>query len=133
MSHVTTLINRVKNLEKRKKLRSEEYLNRIVNIVEYITFHTDCTEDEKVEALKILEKYKLSYMIDNKEAIDQIYSNILTGKDGALHRSCIRCSKPLKNPKSVKLGMGKTCYDKVGQNEWGTSPKKYLRKLTLNR
>ena len=37
-----------------------------------------------------------------------------TGEEGeALHRSCRRCRRRLKNPKAMKAGYGKVCAKKI--------------------
>lgn len=42
-------------------------------------------------------------------------SNKEKQNNDVIHLKCLRCNRPLKDPESQKIGMGKTCFSKYKQ------------------
>jgi len=75
MSHLSTLIQRVRRIENNGK--DERALQeRLLNIAEYLTYSHDYSEEESQEAKKMLTMYEMDALVANPSAIGD-FLNIL--------------------------------------------------------
>jgi len=75
MSHLSTLIERVRRIENDGK--DERYLqDKVLNIAEYMTWSHDYSEQEAQEARGILQKYEMDSLVGNSDEIEN-YLNLL--------------------------------------------------------
>ena len=113
-SHLGVLIRRVKAIPYKMK-KEPIFKSRLVNLAEYIRYHSDFTDFERRKASALLKAYKLDYLLDILD--DKVFENEvakLTTIEGELHRTCIRCGRTLTLKKSIKRGYGEECFEKVG-------------------
>lgn len=54
-------------------------------------------------------------MLMNSKKLNQ--TNETDNPDITVHSKCLRCNRPLKDPESQKIGMGKTCLAKYRKEE----------------
>jgi hypothetical protein len=109
-SHLTTLMNRVREDEEQFNCATKEHL---INLAEYIlTWPGKYSDAEYDEAIKILANYHLAPLACKVKGLGWE----LIEKELALpytHR-CRRCGMPITNLLSVETGHGPVCRKKLG-------------------
>lgn len=117
MSHLATLIKRVHSILISKSLTSEErlvnVLPRVYNIAEYITYNDDYTGEEKKRAVLILDMFGLPCKVDESKAgFHDLMEKVSGQSRDRFSRFCVECGRKLKNPNSMKRGMGPVCFSR---------------------
>lgn len=113
-SHLGVLIKRVKAIPYRLK-KEPVFKSKLINLAEYLRYHTDFTDFERRKASALLKAHNLDYLLtilDEKEFEKEI--NRITLIEGKTARTCIRCGRTLTLKKSIKRGYGEECFEKVG-------------------
>lgn len=104
-THLTVLINRVKEQEKSLGYVTKEPL---INIAEYITFWPGkFTKEEYDEAVKLLAKYNLATLIRNRKKIQKALEAKWIAR-------CARCGRAIWSEESLRTGYGGICRRKLG-------------------
>jgi hypothetical protein len=75
MSHLSTLIERVKGIEN-DGCDEIDLMEKLINLAEYLTFSFDFTEWEAKEAIGILEKYNMDGLIGNTDGISGFHQKL---------------------------------------------------------
>jgi len=117
MSHLTTLIKRIKYMESKKAdPKSSLFQGRLMNIAEYLVYYNDYTKEEAEEAVKILKKYGFNVDLTPQGIERKLIE--LRGLPDCYSDTCMRCGRPLSNPYSKKKGLGPVCRAKVKRGDW---------------
>jgi len=82
MSHLSALIQRVRNIENNG--RDEKTLReKLLNVAEYLTYSYDYDQKEASEATELLWKYEMQALICNPTAITSFLTTLYTPKTNA--------------------------------------------------
>jgi hypothetical protein len=107
-SHLSTLINRVKEDEQQFNYATKDHL---VNLAEYIlSWPGKYSKNEYDEAIKILAKYHLAHLASRKHGWKLIAKEI----SRPYERRCARCGYPISSKISLATGYGAVCRRKLG-------------------
>lgn len=118
MSHLSTIINRVKRTRRVSRdltdeQRKVELYPHLLNLAEYMTFYKDYEPTEGEAAERLLAEHGMPTRVD---ATEHDYYNKVAKRAGIQNAGtgrCVRCGRRLSDPTSVVRGTGPVCAAKV--------------------
>jgi len=125
-SHLFTIIQRVKRIIRvNKEGTSQQKLHAVLpyafNLVEYLSYNDDFTNDEGHEAGRLLTMLGLPMKVDEDHGLgyNEVASKLLAeGKIPDIpSRHCRRCGRALSNEVSIQHGLGPICRSKQARED----------------